>query len=455
MRSLNWMRHESVLVRLHVSSVFLRWNTWRRGFLHSGGGACSLGGSAPPPSPPVVFVHGEKGSPPAAIFVQEVVPGPKKISGRIEIRQVIREEVKVAFFDIAEDKAPGPDGYSAAFFKAAWPVVGEEMTQAVLEFFQNGRLLKQVNATLFTLIPKVRAPTTVSDFRPISCCNVLYKAITKILVSRIKDCLDDLISPTQNVFVPGRRIGDNVMLAQELFMGYNQQRCALKVDLRKAYDIVEWDFLLEVLRLFRFSSRFTGWIEECVTKPSYSVCINGEAHRFFRGARGLRQGDPMSPYLFVLAMELLRGILQQMISTDPSFQFHWKCAELGLFQLGFADDLLLFCAADDHSIGLFQRGLDLFASLSSLHVNPTKSQLILSKEAIQSGRRYYSSLVFRRVFYLYVTLVSHSSHLGSLWLLVDLSCKRSMTVSMGGRALLCHLQLGCNLLSVLMAINTY
>ncbi|KAL0405113.1 UNVERIFIED_CONTAM: hypothetical protein Slati_3825200 [Sesamum latifolium] len=120
------------------------------------------------------------------------------------IRQVTREEVKAAFFDIAEDKAPGSDGYSAAFFKAAWPIVGEEMTQAVLEFFQNERLLKQVNATLLMLIPKVRAPTTVSDFRPISCCNVLYKAITKILVSRIKDCLDDLISPTQNTFVPGR-----------------------------------------------------------------------------------------------------------------------------------------------------------------------------------------------------------------------------------------------------------
>ncbi|KAL0405114.1 UNVERIFIED_CONTAM: hypothetical protein Slati_3825300 [Sesamum latifolium] len=89
----------------------------------------------------------------------------------------------------------------------------------------------------------------------------------------------------------------------------------------------------------------------------------------------------MSPYLFVLAMELLRGILQQMISTDPSFRFHWKCAEFRLFQLGFADDLLMFCAADNHSIGLFQRGLDLFASLSGLHVNPGKSQLILSKAA--------------------------------------------------------------------------
>ncbi|KAL0455472.1 UNVERIFIED_CONTAM: LINE-1 retrotransposable element O protein [Sesamum latifolium] len=330
------------------------------------------------------------------------------------IHQVTREEVKAAFFDIAEDKSPGPDGYSATFFKAAWPVVGEEVTQAVLDFFQNGRLLKQINATLLTLIPKVHAPTTVSDFRPISCCSALYKAITKILVSRIKDCLDDLISPTQNAFVPGRKIGDNVMLAQELFMGYNQrhlpERCALKVDLRKAYDTMEWDFLLEVLRLFGFPSRFIGWIEECVTTPYFSICINREAHGFFRGARGLRQGDPMSPYLFVLVMELLRGILQQMISTDPSFQFHWKCAELGLFQLGFADDLLLFCAANHDSIGLFQHGLDLFASLSGLHMNPAKSQLILSKAAHTERTQLLQLLGFQEgilpVHYLGLPLIS-------------------------------------------------
>ncbi|KAL0455421.1 UNVERIFIED_CONTAM: hypothetical protein Slati_0881300 [Sesamum latifolium] len=204
------------------------------------------------------------------------------------VRPVMREKVKAAFFDIAEDKSPGPDGYSSAFFKAAWPVVGEEVTTAILDFFLNARFLKQVNATLLTLIPKVHSPATVSDFRPISCCNVLYKAITKILVSRMQDCLDDLISPTQNAFVPRRKIGDNVMLAQELFMGYNQRhiskRCALKVDLRKAYDTVEWDFLIEVLRLFGFPDRFIGWIEECVTIATFSVCLNGEPHGFFQRA---------------------------------------------------------------------------------------------------------------------------------------------------------------------------
>ncbi|KAL0455558.1 UNVERIFIED_CONTAM: hypothetical protein Slati_0895000 [Sesamum latifolium] len=186
------------------------------------------------------------------------------------IKPVTAAEVKMAFFDVEEDKSPGPDGYSSGFFKAAWPIIGEEVTQAILEFFLNGKLLKQVNATLLVLIPKVQAPSRVSDFRPISCCNVLYKVITKIIVQRLRPVLDSLISPSQNAFVPA----DNILLAQELFTRYNQQhlppRCALKVDLRKAYDTVEWDFMLATLHLFRFPHQFIRWIEECITSTSFS-----------------------------------------------------------------------------------------------------------------------------------------------------------------------------------------
>ncbi|KAL0294828.1 UNVERIFIED_CONTAM: hypothetical protein Sangu_3209400 [Sesamum angustifolium] len=171
------------------------------------------------------------------------------------VQSVTREEIKDAFFDIAEDKAPGPDGYSSGFYKAAWPVIGEEMIKAILEFFTTGRLLKQVNTTILALIPK-----------------------------RLRLVLDKLISPSQNAFVPGRSIGDNILLAQELFAGYNRQglpmRCALKVDLRKAYDTVEWDFLSAVLQMFGFPGTFIGWVEECVSTPMFSICINGNPHGF-------------------------------------------------------------------------------------------------------------------------------------------------------------------------------
>ncbi|KAL2251989.1 UNVERIFIED_CONTAM: hypothetical protein Sindi_2321200 [Sesamum indicum] len=215
-------------------------------------------------------------------------------------------DVKQAIFDIAEDKAPGPDGYSSGFFKAAWPIIGQEVSSAVLDFFHTGQILKQINTTLLALIPKVHSPMNVGDFRPISCCNVLYKIIAKLLVQRLSVILDKLISPCQAAFVPGRSIGVNIMLAQELFTGYNQThlppRCALKVDIRKAYDTVEWDFLIAVMELFGFPHTFVKWIEECVTTPSFSVGLNGKPHGFFTGARGLRQGDPLSPYLFVLVM---------------------------------------------------------------------------------------------------------------------------------------------------------
>ncbi|XP_021996206.1 uncharacterized protein LOC110893404 [Helianthus annuus] len=224
------------------------------------------------------------------------------------VRQVTRDEIKKAMFSIGENKAPGPDGFTSAFFKNAWDIVGDEVTKAVLDFFDNGKLLKQVNHTIIALIPKKDTPNSVLDYRPISCCNVLFKCVSKIITDRLKGSLNRLVSINQSAFIPGRKITDNILLTQELMHNYHLNRgpprCAFKIDIQKAYDTVSWQFLDFILHGFGFHHKMVNWIMTCVSTVSYSLSINGEIHGYFAGKRGLRQGDPMSPYLFTLVMEV-------------------------------------------------------------------------------------------------------------------------------------------------------
>ncbi|XP_050229117.1 uncharacterized protein LOC126678259 [Mercurialis annua] len=153
------------------------------------------------------------------------------------VLEVTSEEIKNAMFSINGEKAPWPDGYSSLFFQKNWAIVGGDVIEAVKEFFYTGKLLGQVNATSLSIIPKTSSPSSLNDYRPIACCNVL-----------------------QCAFIPGRRIIDNVLLAHELVHDYHNDRgvasCAMKVDLRKAYDTIEWDFLEEMLLGLHFLRRF-------------------------------------------------------------------------------------------------------------------------------------------------------------------------------------------------------
>ncbi|XP_022013821.1 uncharacterized protein LOC110913288 [Helianthus annuus] len=245
------------------------------------------------------------------------------------VRPVTSQEVKLAMFSIGNEKAPGPDGYSAAFFKSAWDIIGVDVSNAIIDFFNTGKLLRELNNTLIVLIPKKTTFFSVTDYRPIACCNVIYKCISKIVADRIKGSLNQIVSINQSAFIPGRKISDNILLTQELMHNYHRSfgppRCAFKVDIQKAYDTVHWNFLKDVLVRFGFNSRIVDWIMTCVSTPAYSLCVNGEVHGYFKGRRGLRQGDPLSPYLFTLVMETLTCILQHASRLDSSFKFHNKC----------------------------------------------------------------------------------------------------------------------------------
>ena len=158
---------------------------------------------------------------------------------------------------------------------------------------------------MIVLIPKNTAPTNVNHFCPISLCNTIYKAIAKILVNRLCPLLEKLISPCQSAFIPGRWIAENQLIVHELLHSFKRRKVkggfvAMKVDLQKAYDRINWNFLRTVLRRFGFQEVFVNWIMQCVTAVSFLVLINGGKSKSFRPTRRIRQGDPLSPYLFIL-----------------------------------------------------------------------------------------------------------------------------------------------------------
>lgn len=273
---------------------------------------------------------------------------------------VSEQEIKDALFSIGDDKSPRLDGYTSCFFKEAWDIVGNDFMEAIHEFFASRSLLKQMNHTIIALIPKTNHAISVNDYRPIACCNVFYKVITKILASRLGPTLGSIIDQAQAAFIEGRSMVENIHLVQELVRKYNRKRvsprCLLKIDLKKAYDSVNWDFLKNVLEGLKFPTKFIDWVMECITMPTYSIALNGCLHGFIKGRKGLRQGDPLSPFLFVLCLEYFSRMVKGA-TNNTEFNYHPKCAPLKITHLTFADDLMLFARGDTTSIRILMNCL--------------------------------------------------------------------------------------------------
>lgn len=235
---------------------------------------------------------------------------------------------------------------------------------------------RAVNATILTIIPKFPGATLIKDYRPISCCNTLYKLISKLLVTRLKPLLPKLILPNQTTFIKGRLLLENCLLASELVNGYHKnkgpKRVTLKINIAKDFDSITWDLLTECLHALQLLVIYINWLKECYTKISYSVSTNGRLHGFFKGSRGLRQGDPLSPYLFGLVMNILSQKLNDA-AEEGKFNYHPKCQASGLTHLCFADDLLIFSDGSSKSIQGILTALEEFKQISGLSISPEKS----------------------------------------------------------------------------------
>ena len=288
------------------------------------------------------------------------------------------EDIQKVFFSMPKNKSPGPDGYLSEFFTGNWAAVGRDVLDAIHELFSSGSLLQQWNTTILTLIPKKQSVNRIADFRPISCCNTVYNAVSKLMADRLKQVLPLLIFNSQSAFIPGRILVENVLMATQLIQGYNwkkiSKRSVLKVDLKKAFDSINWSYIVLILRALGFPDSFVNLIYQCISTTRFSVAINGELCGYFKGARGLRQGDPLSPYLFVLAMEVFSQMINKEFAAG-TIGYHTATSNPSVTHLAFADDIMIFFGGHYSFLQQILATMDRFASWSGLTVNRSKSEL--------------------------------------------------------------------------------
>ncbi|KAG7600499.1 Reverse transcriptase zinc-binding domain [Arabidopsis suecica] len=294
------------------------------------------------------------------------------------------QEIKTACFAINADKAPGPDGFSASFFQSNWPTVGGKLVSEIQNFFNSGYLPQRINHTHVRLIPKITSPKLVSDYRPIALCSVYYKIIAKLLSKRLQPVLQSIISENQSAFVPNRAINDNVLITHEtlhyLKTSGAKKRCfmAVKTDMSKAYDRLEWDFIQAVLERFGFHAKWVQWLMQCVKTVSYSFLLNGSAHGLVTPQRGLRQGDPLSPYIFILCSEVLSGLCKRAQVKGTLTGIRVAKGSPRVNHLLFADDTMFFCKSDSKGCAALLSILQRYEAASGQKINTQKSAITFS-----------------------------------------------------------------------------
>lgn len=297
------------------------------------------------------------------------------------LRFVTPEEIKAVLFSMPNNKSPGPDGFNAEFYKFSWEIIGAEFIIAVQAFFDKGFLPKGVNSTILALIPKRTEATEMKDYRPISLCNVFYKVISKIIANRLKVILPQFVAANQSAFVSERLLIENILLATEIVKDYHKEsissRCAIKIDISKAFDSVQRSFLLNVLAALNFPQQFIHWISLCISTASFSVQINGELSGYFQSTRGLRQGCALSPYLFVIVMDVLSKLLDKAASARQ-FGYHPRCKNMGLTHLASADDFMVLSDGRVDSVEGIVAVFDDFAKASRLRISMEKSTIFLA-----------------------------------------------------------------------------
>ncbi|GJX13900.1 RNA-directed DNA polymerase, eukaryota [Tanacetum coccineum] len=368
-------------------------------------------------------------------------------------RGVSREEIRRAVWGCGENKSPGPDGFTFEFFKKYWEIVGPDLCEAVEHFFENGTFSKGCNSSFIALIPKVVDAKFVNDFRPISLIGSVYKVVSKIMANRLAFVISGIVSDTQSAFLAGRQILDGPFILNEILHWCKKKykkAMFFKVDFAKAYDSVRWDYLLDVLEAFGFGATWCKWIRGTFCFAKASVLVNGSPSDEFQFFCGLKQGDPLSPYLFILVMESLHLVVTNAVSNGmfKGIRLH---NSLSISHLFYADDALFIGEWSDLNVKGIINILKCFFLASGLQINIHKSQLLgvgVPRSTVEAVAASMGCSVMEHNFrYLGVRVGENMSRLKAwddvvLKLRSRLSKWKAKTLSIGGRLTLLKSVLG-------------
>ncbi|GKU94710.1 hypothetical protein SLEP1_g8163 [Rubroshorea leprosula] len=296
------------------------------------------------------------------------------------LKRVFSEvEVKEAIWDCDSSKSPSPDGFNFRFIKEMWEDIKPEVVAFIQEFHKHGRIVRGSNASFIVLIPKTENPQRIEEYRPISLIGVMYKIIAKLLANRLRKVLPKVIGEQQMAFIGGRQLVDGVIIANEVIdeVKRKKKNCFIfKVDFEKAYDKVCWEFMDYMMMRLGFNETWRKWILECLRSSLVFVLINGSPTNQFSVSKGIRQGDPLSPFLFLIVVEGLNGLVASAVEKGI-----YKGVRVGnegvmVSHLQFADDTVFFEEATKDNIKVVKAIMRTFKLALGLKINFGKSHLM-------------------------------------------------------------------------------